>query len=102
MTESDLDSFIETQNWRFVKTMPQWPHWYCLLADTPDAAKFFAFVRHIREAGYQAEFRPEKREAWAVRWYLDVGPHHYWTMDETLEKTTLINRALHPNAAFRL
>lgn len=52
--------------------------------------------------GYRAEFRTANRAAWAVRRYLDIGPHHYWTMDATLAETTLINRAEHPNVAVRL
>jgi hypothetical protein len=28
--------------------------------------------------------------------YLKVGDYQYWTMDETLEETDLINRALRP------
>lgn len=101
MTETEALSFVEGQTWHFAKTMPQWPHWYCLAREASDRAEFYAFVRHIRGTGYQAEFRPELREAWATRWYLDLGPHHYWTMDPTVEQTTLINRALHPNVAVR-
>lgn len=102
MTDQEANAFVDAQTWHFAKTMPQWPHWYCLRAETPDIAAFKAFVRHIEEAGYQAEFRPANRAAWAVRWYLDIGPHHYWTMDATVDQTTLINRAKHPNIAVRL
>lgn len=101
MTETEALAFVEAQSWRFAATMPQWPHWYCLATDAPNRAAFYAFVRHIQEGGYQAEFRPERREGWARRWYLDLGSHHYWTMDPTVEQTTLINRALHPNVAVR-
>ena len=101
MTKTEALSFVESQTWHFAKTMPQWPHWYCLVKDASDRAAFYAFVRYIQEAGYQAEFRPELREAWATRWYLDLGPHHYWTMDPEVEQTTLINRAMHPNVAVR-
>ncbi len=71
-------------------------------AETLDIAAFNAFVSHIQAAGYQAELRPANRAAWAVRWYLDLRPHHYWTMDATMAETTLINRAEHPNVAARL
>jgi hypothetical protein len=101
MTDEDLARFVEAQMWRFARTMPQWPHWYCLRDKCDDQAAFFAFVRHIQCNGYEAEFRPEQRDAWARRRYLDLGDYHYWTMDETVEGTTLINRALHPNVAIR-
>lgn len=101
MRELELQGFIAEQVWRFAKTMPQWPHWYCLHSKTPDPAVFPRFVRHIREAGYLAEFRPVDRAAWAQRRYLDVGPFHYWTMDDDERSVTLINRAEHPNVAVR-
>ncbi len=101
MTQTEALAFVEAQAWHFAKTMPQWPHWYCLVQEASDRPGFYAFVRHIQEAGYLAEFRPELREAWATRRYLDLGLHYYWTMDPVVEKTTLINRARHPNAAVR-
>jgi hypothetical protein len=101
MTNQEAQKFVEAQTWHLAKTMPQWPHWYCLRAQAPDLAAFNAFIGHIQDVGYQAEFRPANRGAWAVRWYLDIGPHHYWMMDATLEETTLINRAEHPNVAVR-
>jgi hypothetical protein len=102
MTDQEANAFVDAQTWHFAKTMPKWPHWYCLRAETPDIAAFNAFVRHIEEAGYRAEFRPANSAAWAVRWYLDIGLHHYWTMDATVNQTMLINRAKHPNIAVRL
>ena len=80
----------------------QWPHWYCLRAETSSPAAFNAFVSLIQETGYLAEFRPEDRAEWSVRRYLDIGPHHYWTMTETPAEATLINRAEHPSIAVRL
>ena len=101
MTELEVQALIDTQDWRFAKTMPQWPHWYCLRAMAPDAAAFARFVRHILAAGYEAEFRPADPTAWARRRYLDVGPFHYWAMDDDEAEVTLINRAHHPNVAVR-
>ena len=101
MDDAKLERFVAGQKWRFASTMPQWPHWYCLRKDVADEAAFEAFVAHILSAGYEAEFRPENREAWALRRYLDFGKYHYWTMDQTVASTTLVNRALHPNVAVR-
>ena len=102
MTEPQVKALIDRQNWRFAKTMAEWPHWYCLRKDAAEPAGFEALARHIVEAGYLAEFRPERREVWAVRRYLDVGDFHYWIMDDTPAEATLINRAQHPNVAVRL
>ena len=102
MTADELERFVAAQKWHFAKTMPQWPHWYCLRWEAPDALLFEAFVQHILTEGYEAEFRPERREAWARRRYLDLGEFHYWTMDTSAEASTLINRAHHPNSAARL
>jgi hypothetical protein len=102
VTDNELETLIERQVWRFARTMPQWPHWYCLRKDSPDPEGFLRLARHICEAGYPAEFQPEAREHWAVRRYLDVGDFHYWIMDPDAESATLINRAAHPNAALRL
>ena len=102
MTEPQVVALIDEQDWRFAKSMPDWPHWYCLRKDAGDPDGFEVLARHIVEDGYLAEFRPERREAWAVRRYLDVGDFHYWIMDDTPEAATLINRAQHPNVAVRL
>jgi hypothetical protein len=102
MNADDLARFVANQQWHFAKTMPHWPHWYCLRRETADEALFEAFVRYIMSEGYEAEFRPEKREAWARRRYLDLDDYHYWSMDPSVETTTLINRARHPNVAVRL
>ena len=102
MTEPQVGALIDQQDWRFAKTMPEWPHWYCLRKNAPNPQGFEALAQHIVEAGYRAEFRPERREAWAIRRYLDVGDFHYWIMDDTPAEATLINRARHPNVAVRL
>jgi hypothetical protein len=101
MDPVQLSRFVASQQWHFAKTMPQWPHWYCLKKEAQDEGLFEAFVRHIQSEGYEAEFRPEKREAWARRRYLDLGEFHYWTMDQDVSSTSLINRACHPNVAVR-
>ena len=102
MTNEEARVFADTQRWIFAKTMPQWPHWYCLRAETRAPAAFNAFVGLIQETGYLAEFRPEDRAEWSLRRYIDIGPHHYWTMTETPAEATLINRAEHPSIAVRL
>jgi hypothetical protein len=101
MTPEEVDRFIDSQEWRFASTMPQWPHWYCLRRSAQDSEQFRSFVRHIRQAGYSAEFRPERADQWAVRRYLDHGDFHYWTMDALEDTADLINRARHPNVAVR-
>jgi hypothetical protein len=102
MTDEECQAFVDDQTWIFAKTMPQWPHWYCLRAAARHPEAFDAFASHIHKVGYLAEFRPENRAEWAVRRYIDLGLHHYWTMADTPSEATLINRAEHPIIAVRL
>lgn len=86
--DPDILNFIQTSQWRFAKTMPQWPHEYVVREWRPDKERVFRrFVVTIREHGYDAKFgRVTYR-------YLDIDGWKYWTMDETVEETDLINRA---------
>ena len=62
MTDPQVMHLIDQQTWRFAKTMPEWPHWYCLRKEAPDPDAFEALASHIVENGYLAEFRPDLRE----------------------------------------
>lgn len=84
--ENKILNFIETSEWHFAKSMPFIPHWYCLLKDC-DGIIFFEFVKYIRQYGVERPFGKRKFV------YLDIGSYTYWTMDEYIPDTTIINRA---------
>lgn len=91
MTDDELKrlrAFINASKWTFAKTMPDCPHFYCLLKNTPDlSGEYIWFAQLIRDKGYYMMFYERK-----VR-YLDVDEWRYWTMDDKVEDTDLINRA---------
>lgn len=83
-----LCTFIINPKWIYAKTMPGCPHFYCLLRNTPDLRdEYIWFAQLIRDKGYYMMFYDRK-----VR-YLDVDDWRYWTEDEKVEDTNLINRA---------
>ena len=83
-----LQEFIDAVKWTYAKTMPDCPHFYCVLDDTPELeGEYIWFARLIRDKGYYMMFYERK-----VR-YLDVDDYRYWTMDEKVEDTDLVNRA---------
>lgn len=86
MTEEELQSFVDSNEWRFAKTMPHMPHWYCLRRKCPDEAEFERFINHIYLVGYDESFKGRKYR------YINIGNHKYWTMNEPAHITILINR----------
>ena len=73
--------FIKTQNWRFAKTMPQWPHWYIVAGEGNRSREFGRFATLIERFG--------ENDRWGQQTlrYLRVGNYKYWVMGE------IINRA---------
>ena len=85
----EILNFINTSQWRFAKTMPQWPHEYVVRNWRPDKEPVFErFVMLIRDQGYDAPFLDH-----ATYRYLEIDGCKYWTMDEPPDETTIINRA---------
>ena len=59
-------AYIKSMDWKFAKSMPQWPHWWVLRED--GSAREFDFVdRLIKEFGYA--------DNWGTRtgYYLVIG-----------------------------
>ena len=50
-----LQEFIDSVQWTFAKTMPEWPHEY-IVRDRVDENLFLLLVQHIRSQGYEAKF----------------------------------------------
>ena len=82
----DVRRFVETTAWRFARTYAAtWPHEY--VVQTPENAKMLlALARHIFQHGTEGRFYGQ------VRKYHHDGGKVYWSMDNTPEETTLVNR----------
>ena len=86
LDESAVEKFIAKAKWTFANTMPQWPHEYTVRYQN-DSSEFGEFVRYIKHAGIHC-----KKTYW-TRVYLDIGEWYYWTMESTVKRTRIINRA---------
>jgi hypothetical protein len=80
-----LQEFIDSMQWTFAKTMPEWPHEYIVRSRAFDE-RFEQLVCHIRERGYEGKFYQK-----TITYYDDRGMV-YWTMGAPLDETIIINR----------
>ena len=80
-----LREFVDSEEWTFAKTMPEWPHEY-LVRDRVDTQLFEALVRHIFEHGEEGRFYRR------VLIYFAEDGLLYWTMGGPVEEETIINR----------
>jgi len=80
-----LRQFVDSSQWTFAKTMPEWPHEY-IVRDRVDEGLFARLVCHIRENGYEGRFYQKSTV------FYDEGGMVYWTMGASLEETIIINR----------
>ena len=87
MTIPEMRDFINAHEWNFAKSMPFIPHWYVVLKNCRDWDEFFSACQLIRDFGAPRKFG--KR----TFIYFDLDGYSYWTMDELIEDTTIINRA---------
>lgn len=87
LMNQELKDFIANANWIFAKTYAStWPHEYILLKDVANKDLFYSLVKLIKKEGYLGKFYSKELT------YYDFDNKVYWTMDDTLENTTLINR----------
>ena len=80
-----LREFIDSTQWTFAKTMPEWPHEY-VVRERVDDNLFVRLVRHIREHGYEGKFYRK-----SITYFDDLGMI-YWTMGAPLDETIIVNR----------
>ena len=80
-----LREFVDSEEWTFAKTMPEWPHEY-LVRDRVDRQLFEALVRHIFKHGGEGRFYHR-----VLIYFLEDGLL-YWTMGGPVEEETIINR----------
>jgi hypothetical protein len=82
----DVRSFIEATPWRFATTYAAtWPHEY-VVRNADNTPMILALARHIFEHGVEGRFYSQ------VRKYHHENGKVYWSMAETPEAATLINR----------
>ena len=80
-----LREFVDTEEWTFAKTMPEWPHEY-LVRHRVEAQLFEELVHHIRQHGQEGRFYHR------ILVYFEEDGLLYWTMGEPIEETMIINR----------
>ena len=80
-----LRDFVDTAQWTFAKTMPEWPHEH-IVRERVDEEIFVRMVRHIRANGCE---RPFYNRTFI---YYEEDGLLYWTMGAPLGETTIINR----------
>jgi len=99
---AEIRAFIGSVKWQFAKTMAFCPHFYNILEWNPEkSGGFFKLVSAIFNHGYKREWpTPEEMKSFGERkvtkrivTYFNVDEYKYWVMDDTIEDTTLINRA---------
>ena len=86
-----LREFIDSSQWTFFRTMPEWPHEYIVREDV-DEKLFLQLVHHIRANGYEGKFYLT-----SITCY-DDGGMVYWTSEKPLEDTIIINRCKKENS----
>jgi len=83
---ADVRSFVETTPWRFATTYAAtWPHEY-VVRNPENASMILALARHIFDHGVDGRFYSQ------VRKYHHEDGKVYWSMADTPEDATLINR----------
>lgn len=85
--EARILEFVSAVRWQFARTMPHIPHEYTVLKWKPGLHReFLWFARYILEYGRIERWGPYRHS------YYSIGHHKYWTMDDPVEETNLINR----------
>jgi hypothetical protein len=88
MTIKEVQRFLESHEWTFAKTMPESPHWYIHKRNANDLKSFIEVVKYIQQNGLLSEFENNTYN------YLHLDKYKYWTMGNSPEETTIINRTL--------
>lgn len=89
-TEKEFKHFVNQFEWTFAKTYAEKaPHEYIVLSKVGlnHREEFIKIAQFIRDKGFKAYYYT--REGF----YYRIGENYYWTMDEKVEDTDLINRA---------
>lgn len=92
VTKEQVDAALVVQEYRYAKTMPWCPHWYCLRKAWKTAVDFEQLVQFMRDHGYRERFQTERMRHPKFFIRYNVGRWKYWTCGDTLPNTILINR----------
>lgn len=86
MTNEKIEGLLENAIYTFAKSMPNIPHEYTLKKNWNNPYHFEEAVRHIRKYGIKQKF-------WKKTYtYLFLRQYKYWTMNNPVDQTILINR----------
>jgi hypothetical protein len=88
MNKDEFLRFASQVQWRFAKTVPNWPHFYIVEKDLSDAAAFRAARVFVKEFGYIGKFFD--RDVC----YFDAEGWTYWAspLVEPIESQYMLNR----------
>lgn len=87
MNLDEAKEYVQKVRWQYAKTYPRAPHEYTVLSWKPELQlEMIAFSQLIREQGRDEYFYKKKFRV------LDIDEYKYWTMDEDVNDTDLINR----------
>jgi hypothetical protein len=88
MNKDDFLKFVSQAQWRFAKSVPNWPHFYIVEKDLSDAAAFRAAREFVKEFGYIGKFFD--RDVC----YFDTEGWTYWAspLVEPIESQYMLNR----------
>lgn len=79
-------AYIDSMEWRFSRTMPQWPHWY-VVRDWGSVREFDFVDRLIQRFGYDDPWGNRRNR------YLVIGKFKYWVDDDVLNRGAPISNA---------
>lgn len=88
MNENAFLGFVDQVDWRFAKSVPNWPHFYIVEEELADQEAFRAARSFIRESGRDGKFYDLN-----VRYY-DAGEWTYWSspLVKPFESQYMLNR----------
>jgi len=88
MNKEDFLDFVETVEWRFAKSVPNWPHFYVVEKELEDQAAFQAARSFVQDSGYTGKFFDMDVS------YYDAGGWTYWAspLSEQFESRYMLNR----------
>jgi hypothetical protein len=87
---SELQDFVNNEEWTFAKTIQKWPHEY-IVRERVDEVFFVKLVEHIRSNGYQGYFYKKQ-----ITYYEEDGLV-YWTMGAPISETIIVNKCIKEN-----
>lgn len=79
--------FVRSLEWRFSKTMPQWPHWYIVRGEDNRRSDFDRLVALVERYGEDDIWGKKPRR------YLRIGDYKYWVLGDIVNRAAPIPSA---------